>query len=187
MLVSFDIFQKLEKGSSSFRAYLHRARAELEPYFFELFMIRAFFEPESIEPTSSRAFTELLALLLPSPSRAEPSRAELRFDPPLPQGSLVSHVHLAARTPWTSRISWASGTPWGSCTPWMTHTPWVTHTPWASCTRRRLELLGLLHPVGVSHPIGILHPLGIWNPTGSCISCTSETLCGRNLFNQVKL
>ena len=63
--------KKLEKSSSSFRAHYHRARAELELKFFELFLIRAFFEPKNYEPTSSRAFPELLAYSVPSPSRAE--------------------------------------------------------------------------------------------------------------------
>ena len=51
--------KKLEKSLSSFRAHYHRARAELEP--------------KNFEPTSSRAFPELLAHSVPSPSRAEPS------------------------------------------------------------------------------------------------------------------
>ena len=56
VIVNNDM-KKLEKSLSSFRAHYHRARAELEP--------------KNFEPTSSRAFPELLAHSVPSPSRAE--------------------------------------------------------------------------------------------------------------------
>ena len=58
VIVNNDM-KKLEKSLSSFRAHYHRARAELEP--------------KNFEPTSSRAFPELLAHSVPSPSRAKPS------------------------------------------------------------------------------------------------------------------
>ena len=58
VIVNNDM-KKLEKSLSSFRAHYHRARAELEP--------------KNFEPTSSRAFPELLAHSVSSPSRAEPS------------------------------------------------------------------------------------------------------------------
>ena len=58
VIVNNDM-KKLEKSLPSFRAHYHRARAELEP--------------KNFEPTSSRAFPELLAHSVPSPSRAEPS------------------------------------------------------------------------------------------------------------------
>ena len=83
--------KKLEKARRAFEPITIEPEPSSSQHISSFLMIRAVFEPDGIEPASSRAFTELWSYLVPDRARAEPS-----FDSSHPYsayGSILTYVY----------------------------------------------------------------------------------------------